>query len=121
VNARRSAVLLNRMDADVAAKFGIEGDDERRRYFAVINDKHNRAPAEKSEGYRLVFVDLGNGTDGSGDSIGVAEPSAPCDPFDGVTAEHLYRVQCLVEEAGDYRENSLAARWVGSRLRRCST
>jgi hypothetical protein len=121
VNARRSAVLLNRMDADVAAKFDIEGDDERRRYFAVMDDKHKRAPAEMVERYRLVSVDLGNGTAGRGDSIGVAEPCAPPDPFHGVTAEHLYRVQCLVEEAGDYQENSLAARWVGSRLRRCST
>jgi hypothetical protein len=94
------------MDADVAAKFGIEGDDERRRYFAVMDDKYNRAPAEEAERYRLVSVDLGNGTDGSGDSIGVAEPWAPPDPFDGVTAEHLYRVQCLVEEAGDYRKNT---------------
>jgi hypothetical protein len=113
VNACRSAVVLNRMDPEVAAKLGIEGDDERRRYFAVMDDKHNRAPAEKADWYRLVSVDLGNGSDGSGDSIGVAEPWSPPDPFDGVTAEHLYRVQCLVDETGDYRESSQAARWVG--------
>ncbi|MDB5738255.1 MAG: hypothetical protein JWO65_1923, partial [Sphingomonas bacterium] len=90
INAARAAIVLNRMDAEEAARFGIEGDDERRRYFSVQDDKHNRAPAENANWYRMVSVDLGNGGDGAGDNIGVVTSWAPTDAFDGISGDHLY-------------------------------
>lgn len=113
VNACRSALVLNRMDPDTAAKFAIDDDKERRRYFSVQDDKHNRAPAENADWYRLASVDLGNGVNEQGDSVGVAEPWSPPDPFDGLTGNHLYRVQLAVSE-GSWRADIRAADWVGN-------
>jgi hypothetical protein len=106
VNACRSTLVFNRMSAEVAQRLGIE-EDERRRYFAVMDDKHNRAPAEKADWYRLVSVALGNGGAGHGDEVAVAEPWSPPDPFQDVTAAHLYRVQLLIAE-GDWKHHHTA-------------
>lgn len=74
INAVRSALVINRMDDDEANRLGIPLD-ERRRYVRVQDDKHNRAPADKADWYRLASVDLCNGPlNGAGDSIAVAEP-----------------------------------------------
>ena len=113
VNACRSALVLNRMDPETAAKFGIDAEGDRRRYFSVQDDKHNRAPAEKADWYRLASVDLGNGGPlAAGDSIGVAEPWSPPDPFEGLTGNHLYRVQLAISK-GEWREDFRATAWVG--------
>ncbi len=114
INAARSTLVLNRMDSDRAEALGIP-DDERRRYFAVEDDKPNRAPAAKADWYRLASVDLGNGEmDGliPGDSIGVAEPWTVPNPFDDVKPSHLLRIQRIID-AGEYRENPQAAYWAG--------
>ena len=113
VNACRAALVFNRMDADTAIKFGIEGDEERRRYFSVLDDKHNRAPAGKADWHRLVSVYLGNGENGKGDSVGVAEPWSPPNTFDGVTTSHLLAVQEAVT-AGQWRKSSQSPDWVGN-------
>lgn len=112
INAARSALVLNRMDSDEADRFGIEGDDERRRYFNVQDDKHNRAPAENAEWYRMASVDLGNGGSGAGDNIGVVSRWTPPDAFDGVTPDHLYRVQMAIA-GGQWRESPQSPEWVG--------
>ena len=107
IAAARIALVLNRMDEAEAERFGIEGDDERRRHFSVQDDKHNRAPPEKADWFRMASVDLGNG-----DSIGVAEPWTPTDPFGGLTGQHLYRVQMAIAD-GDHREDWQSPSWVG--------
>ncbi len=107
VNACRSALVLNRMDDQEAERFAIEDDAERRRHFTVQDDKHNRAPAEKADWFRLASVDLGNG-----DSVGVVEPWSPPDPFDGLTGDHLYRVQLALVE-GEHREDWQSPAWAG--------
>jgi hypothetical protein len=113
VAAVRSALVLNRMNPDEASGWGI-GDEERRRFFRVYDDKNNRAPpADKSDWFKLVSVDLGNGSNGPGDNIGVVVPWAPPEALEGITREHLLKVQHLIEEKGDVRENSQATRWVG--------
>jgi hypothetical protein len=111
INACRSTLVFNRMPVDVAQRLGIEEDD-RRRYFAVMDDKHNRAPAEKADWFRLTSVALGNGGGGYGDEVAVAEPWSPPDPFDNVTADHLYRVQLSVAE-GEWKHHHAAEDWVG--------
>ncbi|HEX7822735.1 MAG TPA: AAA family ATPase [Sphingobium sp.] len=91
INACHATLVLNRMDKERAEQLGIP-DDERRRYFSVEDDKHNRAPAEKADWYRLASVDLGNGDhDGDlhGDSVGVAEPWQAPNPFDDVRPRTL--------------------------------
>jgi hypothetical protein len=113
VNACRSALVLNRMDAEVADRFGFD-DRERRRYFTVQDDKHNRAPAENADWYRLASVDLGNAMgERPSDSVGVAEPWNTPDPFEGLSGQHLYRVQKAID-GGEWRENWQAADWVGN-------
>lgn len=107
INAARIALVLNRMDEVEAERFGIEGDAERRRHFSVQDDKHNRAPPEKADWFRMASVELGNG-----DSIGVAEPWAPRDPFDGLTGSHLYRVQLAID-AGAFRQDWQSDAWAG--------
>jgi hypothetical protein len=113
INAARSALVINRMDSEQADRFGIPAD-ERRRYFNVQDDKHNRAPAEKADWYRLASVELGNG-DGvkPSDSVGVAEPWSPPDPFDDVTSSHLLMVQQAIS-AGEFREDAQATAWAGN-------
>lgn len=110
--ACRSTLVFNRMDAQTAVKFGIEGEDERRSYFSVLDDKHNRAPAEKADWYRLVSVNLGNGEGVHGDSVGVAEPWTPPDTFDGIKPADLLAVQEAVG-AGEWRKSSQSSNWAG--------
>lgn len=112
INAARSTLVLNRMDSAEASKFGVDGDDERRRFFNVQDDKHNRAPAENAEWYRMESVDLGNGINGAGDNIGVVTCWTPPDPFDGVTTDKLLAVQNAVD-GGKWREYHTSPDWVG--------
>lgn len=112
INACRSVLTINRMSDDEAKGYGIEGE-RRRRYFRTFDDKNNRAPpSDESDWYRMVSVDLCNGGTEPGDSMGVVEPWTPPDAFEGVTADHLYRVQVLID-GGQWRENNQAADWAG--------
>lgn len=113
-DAFRVALVLNRMDPETADRFGFD-DQERRRYFSVQDDKHNRAPAENADWFRLDSVDLGNGGMGGamqGDSIGVAVPWTAPDPFEGLGGGHLLRVQKAID-GGEWRENHQSPEWVG--------
>lgn len=114
VSAARTALVINRMEAAEAERLGIEEAD-RRRYISVGDDKHNRAPAEKADWYRLASVDLGNGAmDGAapGDSVGVAEPWNVPDPFADITVSHLAAVQDEIA-GGKWKESHQANGWVG--------
>ena len=112
-NAARSVIALNRMTDQEANDLGVTPED-RRRFFRAYDDKNNRAPpAEKSDWYQLLSVDLGNGSEGSpGDSVQVVAPWAPRDPFFGLTWEHLLKIQRRVE-AGEYRKDPQSLGWVG--------
>ncbi len=112
INAARSTLVINRMDAEMARELGIP-DDQRRRCISVADDKHNRAPAEKADWYRLESIDLGNGADDHpGDNIAVVVPWTLPDAFDGIKESDLYAVQWLVSR-GSYRANAQAHEWVG--------
>lgn len=118
VSAARTTLVLNRMDTAEANRLGIAEDHERRRIFSVQDDKANRAPAEEALWFRLASQDVGNsnGPDDpfgeSGDSVGVVTQWTPPDPFEGVSVDHLYRVQMKVAE-GEWKESSQAKNWVG--------
>jgi hypothetical protein len=111
--AARSVVALNKMTDVEASGFGIEGE-ERRRFFRAYDDKNNRAPpADHSEWFQILSVDLGNDRLGElSDSVPVVVPWAAPDAFDGVRLEHLIEVQGRVREA-DYRKDPQSPDWVG--------
>ena len=118
VSAARVTLVLNRMDKDEAKNLGVVEDRERRRLFNVQDDKANRAPAEDALWFRLASQDIGNATGpddpfgDEGDSIGVVVPWFPPDPFDGVSTDHLRRVQSAVA-ATEWRHSDQSPEWVG--------
>jgi hypothetical protein len=107
----RSVRAVNRMTEQQATNCGVEN---RRQYFRVIIDKGNLAPpAEKSDWFKLVSVDLGNGVYGSpGDSIGVVTKWQWPDWLDGVTGSDFNKAAAAIR-AGRWRANSQADDWVG--------
>ena len=102
------------MEQKIAALHGI-ADDEVRRYISVADDKHNRAPAEAADWFRLVPVNLGNGSGGNldfGDSIAVIESfklEKPSVDVSDETREEILRVIA----AGEWRDDVQAGAWVG--------
>lgn len=112
IAACRSALVLNRMERDEAERFGIASDAERRRLFTVQDDKHNRAPAEEAEWFRIESQLLGNGGIEGGDSVGVALPWAPAKPADTVGASDQATALAAVA-AGEWRKDVQASAWVG--------
>jgi len=110
VDAARGGLALNTMTEGEADKFGIDRQD-RRRYFRADDAKPNRAPAGSGQWFHLVSAYLGNGPNG-GDSVGVATPWSPPDPFDDVTVEHLREAQRLIAR-GEWKESPQASDWAG--------
>jgi hypothetical protein len=106
ISAARSVLTLNRMNAADAVKYGIS-DEDRRRHFAVIDDKHNRAPAERDAWFQLLSVDLGNG-----DSVGVCVPWQPPAAPKEMDPQMILALQTLVD-AGNFRDNPQSSDWVG--------
>lgn len=107
IGKARSVLVYNRMSEEEAATLGVAAD-ERFFFFRVDNDKANLAPPERGDWYRMNNVDLSNG-----DSVGVACAWTPPDLFEGISARHLYAVQCAIGK-GDWRENAQTKdKWVG--------
>lgn len=113
INACRSVLVLNRMGEDEAKRYGIE-DEKRRRYFRTYDDKNNRAPpSDASDWFQMVSVSLGNGVNDDGDNMGVVVPWSPPDAFEGITVDHLQRVQAAIG-AGEYKAHHSATDWAGN-------
>lgn len=114
-NAARSCLVFNRMSNDEAEQFGIIDDDERRRYFSVQDDKHNRAPAEKADWFRLHGVWLKNDPQNQwGDNVGAVESWTPPDASDGIDKAQLRRIQVRFGDEPQWRENVQAKNtWAG--------
>lgn len=111
IAAARSVMVLNRMSAEEADGFGVDGE-ERRRFFRTYDDKNNRAPpADKSDWYRMASVSLGNGPDG-GDNMPVVVPWSPPQAFEGISADDLRAVQERVG-SGEWRSSDQTTDWVG--------
>ncbi len=118
IAAARVTLVLNRMDAREAETFGISDDGERRRLFTVQDDKASRSPATDAEWFRIASQDVGNSTGPGdpygdyGDNVGVVIRWTPPDAFEGLTADHLLRVQRHID-GGSWKENVQAKDWVG--------
>ena len=120
LSAARSARVLNQMTQQEAEKAGI---DNRRLYFRVDNGKSNLAPPiEAAEWFKLVSVDLGNGTKSEGpldcnrvegDQVGVVTAWKWPNPFDDISVADLRAAQQAVAAGGPWREHRQASDWVG--------
>jgi AAA domain/Bifunctional DNA primase/polymerase, N-terminal len=107
--AVRAARTLNVMSEHEAEQTGITA---RRRYFRVENGKTNLAPPpETADWYEITSVNLNNGDPAVLNDFGVVKAwhwpdlaAALDEDFDKVAA---------VIQAGEWRENAQAARWVG--------
>ena len=63
--------------------------------------------------YRLISVDLGNGGDALGDSIGVVTRWKWPDAFEGVTVSDLRAVQAAIADGGPWRKDLQPKDWAG--------
>jgi AAA domain len=111
-DACRSVRAINRMSEKEAQDSGV---DNPRLHFRAFNDKSNLAPpADKSDWFKIESVQLGNGPQGHGDSVGVVTPWEWPSAFGGVTTDDLFRVQKAIA-AGEWRQSPTAAKgWAGS-------
>ncbi|HTJ58246.1 MAG TPA: AAA family ATPase [Devosiaceae bacterium] len=110
VDGCRAVRVINRMTKEEAERAGV---DNPRLYFRTLNDKANLTPpSERSDWYRLVGVDLGNGGQRPGDELGVVTKWSWPDAFDGVTTGDLQRVQVAMA-SGEWKENAQAKNWAG--------
>lgn len=109
-DACRSVRAINRMSDKEAQDSGV---DSPRLYFRAFNDKSNLAPpADKSDWFRIESVQLGNGPDGRGDSVGVVTPWEWPSAFGGLTTDDLFRVQKAIA-GGAWRQSASAKDWAG--------
>jgi hypothetical protein len=110
-DACRVVRVVNRMTKQeaIAAKV-----DNPRLYFRTYNDKANLTPpAEGSDWYKLVSVDLGNGPTGMpGDCFGVVAKWEWPDLTVGMTADHYDKVAAVIK-GGVWKASSQAKNWAG--------
>ena len=110
IAAVRSAEVLNRMTPDEAKRAGVENHRE---YFNRENGKANMSPpAEGKNWFRILSVNLGNGVNDEGDSVGVVTAWEWPDPLSGVTGADFERAATIIR-SGRWRENAQANDWVG--------
>jgi hypothetical protein len=107
----RAGRVLRRMTPHEGAKAGV---DNHAQFFRTYSAKANMSPpSDKSEWYRLISIDVGNGSkDEPSDYVGVVVTWEMPDAFKGITADDLLRVQQAVD-GKTYRASSQAADWVG--------
>jgi hypothetical protein len=110
-DACRSVRAINRMSEKEAQD---SGADNPRLYFRAFNDKSNLAPpADRSDWFKIESVQLGNGPQGHGDSVGVVTAWEWPSAFGGITADDLLRVQKAIA-GGEWRQSQTAKGWAGS-------
>jgi hypothetical protein len=110
-DACRSVRAINRMSEKEAQDSGV---DNPRLHFRAFNDKSNLAPpADRSDWFKIESVQLGNGPQGHGDSLGVVTAWEWPSAFGGITTDDLFRVQKAIA-AGEWRQSPTAKGWAGS-------
>ncbi|SFP94880.1 Bifunctional DNA primase/polymerase, N-terminal [Bradyrhizobium sp. Ghvi] len=110
----RMVRVVNRMTKDEATTAGVT--DNHRLYFRAYVDKNNLAPpADVSDWFKLISVDLHNGPLGPtlpGDSVGVVTAWTYPKALDGMTGADFDKVSAVIR-SGEWRKDSQAANWVG--------
>jgi hypothetical protein len=110
-DACRSVRAINRMSDKEGQDSGV---DNPRLHFRAFNDKSNLAPpADRSDWFKIESVQLGNGPEGHGDSVGVVTTWEWPSAFGNVTTDDLFRVQKAIA-AGEWRQSAGAKGWAGN-------
>jgi hypothetical protein len=111
VDGTRVTRVLNRMTKEESTQAGV---DNHRLYFRTLHDKANlQPPADVSDWFKLVSVDLANGPDGSpGDSVGVVTAWQWPDALAGITGADFDKVAAVIR-SDRWRESPQAGKWVG--------
>jgi AAA domain len=105
VDAARSVRVLSRMTKDEGSRAGV---DNHRLHVRVDLDKQNLSPPSSvATWFKLENCALPNG-----DNVGVAAPWRWPDPFDGLTAADLVRVQKALD-GKNARSHQTADQWAG--------
>jgi hypothetical protein len=80
----------------------------------IDDAKVNIAPMGEAKWFRLVGVNIGNGTAlyPNGDNVQTVEPWTPPNPLDGMTGADFNKAAAAIRR-GKWRENSQAEAWVG--------
>jgi AAA domain len=110
-DACRVVRVVNRMTKQEATAVKVENP---RLYLKTYNDKANLTPpAEGSDWYKLVSVDLGNGPTGMpGDCVGVVAKWEWPDLTIGMTADDYDKVAAAIK-GGQWKASSQAKNWAG--------
>jgi hypothetical protein len=116
-DACRMVRVLNRMSKDEGEKAAIK--KSHRMYFRAFVDKNNLAPpAEASDWYELISVNLGNGPLGiGGDNIGVVTGWHWPDWLADVTPQDFVAAAAVIK-TGNWRADVQAKNWVGRAVAR---
>jgi AAA domain len=111
VDACRVVRTVNRMTKQEAT--AVKADNPRL-YFKTYNDKANLAPpAEGSDWFQLVSVELGNGPAGMpGDCVGVVAKWKWPDLTVGMTADDYDKIAAAIK-GGAWKASSQAKNWAG--------
>ena len=110
-DACRSVRAINRMTEKEGQDSGV---DNPRLHFRAFNDKANLAPpADHSDWFKIESVQLGNGPDGHGDSVGVVTTWEWPSAFGNVSTDDLFRVQKAIA-GGAWRQSVSAKGWAGA-------
>jgi AAA domain len=109
VNGTRVKRALNRMTPAEANQAGVQNH---RLYFRTLPDTSLAPPVDKSDWYKLVSVDLGNGPNG-GDSVGVVTKWEWPDHLAGLTASDFEKVAAVIRR-DKWRQSPQASKWVGN-------
>jgi hypothetical protein len=104
--AIRAARIFNFMTTEEAAKFGIE-EDQRRLHVRIDGGKNNPGPIAKAHWVKIEVENLPNG-----DTVAVATPWKPENPFKNVTTENMRECRRVVQ-GGAFRASSQSPQWVG--------
>lgn len=123
IDAARVSSTLAPMSKEEAERWGI-GDAMRRFYVRMDDAKRNMAPAEKARWFRLVGVNLGNGTAlyPNGDEVQAIVPWEPPSIFGDASPERLNALLDVIAEGIDGipyapdRRGAQNNRWVGQVL-----
>lgn len=123
IDAARVSYTLTPMSKEEASEWGI--GDALRRFFVRLDDaKRNMAPAERARWFRLVGVELGNGTPlyPNGDQVQAIVTWEPPSIFGEATGERLNEILDVIQEGNDGvpfapdRRGKTNNRWVGQVL-----
>jgi hypothetical protein len=104
--AIRAARILNFMSTAEADQLGID-DEHRRLHVKIDGGKNNPGPIAKATWVKIETEDLPNG-----DTVAVATPWNPPNPFDGVTTAQMHECR-KVAQGGAFRADSQSPDWIG--------